>query len=193
MTDTWTLFGDPSVMVFTDTPGPMTVSHVSKTPLSTTKINVSCNVKDALVCLSKDGVILGTGISNGTTAEITIPAAVAGIIDVVATAYNKMPYAGTISVDGTVGVDELTANHLQIYPVPASNTITITGELTNAGKIKLAVYNNLGQEMLMIANESTAAGSFTKTIDVSALPAGVYFCKLETGISTEIQRVIIQH
>jgi hypothetical protein len=65
--------------------------------------------------------------------------------------------------------------------------------LTNTGKIKLAIYNNLGQEMLLIANESAAAGSFTKTIDVSTLPAGVYFCKLETGISTKIQRVIIQH
>jgi hypothetical protein len=193
MTDTWTLFGDPSVMVFTNTPAPMTVTHVSKTPLNTTKITVNCDVKDALVCLSRDGVILGTGISNGTTADITIPAATAGIIDVVATAYNKMPYAGTINVDGTVGVDELTADHLQIYPVPASNAITISGELTNTGKIKLAIYNNLGQEMLLIANESAAAGSFTKTIDVSTLPAGVYFCKLETGISTKIQRVIIQH
>jgi hypothetical protein len=194
MTDTWTLFGDPSVMVFTDTPGPMSVSHVSKTPLNTTSITVSCNVKDALVCLSKDGVILGTGISNGTSVAITIPAATSGTIDVVATAYNKMPYAGTIIVDGTTGVDELAGTeHLQIYPVPASNSITIAGELTNAGKIKLAVYNNLGQEMLLIANESAAAGSFTKTIDVSALPAGVYFCKLETGISTKIQRVVIQH
>jgi gingipain R len=194
MTDTWTLFGDPSVMVFTNTPAAMTVSHVSKTPLNTTKITVSCNVKDALICLSKDGVILGTGISNGTSADITIPAAAAGTIDVVATAYNKMTYTGNIVVDGTTGVDELAnANHLQIYPVPASEAITIAGELTSAGKIKLAIYNSLGQEVLLISNESAAAGSFTKTIDVSELTAGVYFCKLETGIATQIQRVIIQH
>jgi hypothetical protein len=194
MTDTWTIFGDPSVMVFTDTPGAMSVSHVSKTPLNTTSITVNCNVKDALVCLSKDGVILGTGISNGTSVVVTIPATTTGTIDVVATAYNKMPYMGTVIVDGTTGMDELAnADHLQIYPVPASSAITVSGELTSAGKIKLAVYNNLGQEILLIANESAAAGSFTKTIDVSALPAGVYFCKLETGISTKIQRVIIQH
>ena len=194
MTDTWTLFGDPSVMVFTDTPGPMSVSHVSKTPLNTTTITVSCNVKDALVCLSKDGVILGTGISNGTSAIITIPSATAGTIDVVATAYNKMPYTGSIVVDGTTAIDEVAgSDHLQIFPVPASNSITVTGELTNTGKIKLAVYNNLGQQMLLIADESAAAGTFTKTIDVSALSAGVYFCKLETGTSTKIQRVIIQH
>lgn len=194
MTDTWTIFGDPSVMLFTDTPAPMAVAHASKIPLSTTTVTVNCDVKDALVCLSKDGVILGTGYSDGKSVNITIPAAVAGTIDVVATAFNKMPYSGTINVSGTVGVDETAdADFIQIFPVPANESITISGALTNAGKIKLALYNSLGQEVLSIANESAAAGSFNRTISVDQLPEGVYFCKLETGISTKIQRVVIQH
>lgn len=194
MTDTWTCFGDPSVMLFTDTPAPMAVAHASKIPLNTTTVTVNCDVKDALVCLSKDGVILGTGYSDGKSVAITIPAATSGKIDVVATAFNKVPYAGTIDVSGTVGVDEIAdVDFIKIFPVPANNSFTISGSLTNAGKIKLALYNNLGQEVVIIANESAAAGSFNRTVEVDQLPAGVYFCKLETGISTKIQRVVIQH
>lgn len=193
MTDTWTIFGDPSVMLFTDTPAPMTVAHTNNIPVNTTTVTVNCNVKDALVCLSKDGVILGTGYSNGTSVAITIPAATNGTIDVVATAFNKLPYNGTITVSGTVGINETAdADFISIYPVPASSFFTISGAVTNAGKMKMALYNNLGQEVLLIANESIAAGSFIKTIAVDQLPAGVYFCKLETTSSTKIQRVIIE-
>ncbi|HSH64390.1 MAG TPA: C25 family cysteine peptidase [Bacteroidia bacterium] len=193
MTDTWTCFGDPSVMLFTDTPAPMAVTHANKIPLNTTTVTVNCDVKDALVCISKDGVILGTGVSDGKSVVITIPAATSGILDVTATAFNKIPYIGTINVSGTVGLDELAdMDFMNVYPVPANNTINISGALTNAGKIKIALYNNLGQEILTISNESYAAGSFNKTVDVNQLPTGVYFCKLQTGVSTKIQRVIIE-
>ncbi len=193
ITDTWTCFGDPSVMVFTDTPGDMVVAHPSKIGAGTVKVTVNCNVKDALVCLSKDGVILGTGISNGTSVDISIPSAVGGTIDVVATAFNKMPYIGTIQVAGSVGIDETAdLDFIAIYPTPSNGAVTISGSLTAAGKIKLALYNNLGQQVMLIANESAIAGPFMRTLDLSTLPAGVYFCKLETGLSTKIQRVIIQ-
>ena len=194
MTDTWTIFGDPSVMVYTNTPVPMTVAHASKIALNTVKVTVNCDVKDALICLSKDGLILGTGVSDGKSVDITIPAATSGTIDVVATAFNKMPYSGTIEVSGTVGVNEIAdVDFIGIYPVPATSSLTISGALTNAGKVKLALYNSLGQEVLLISNESIAAGSFNKTVSVEQLPAGVYFCKLETTVSTKIQRVVIEH
>ena len=193
MTDTWTIFGDPSVMLFTDTPGAMVVAHASSIAVNTVTVKVNCNVKDALVCLSKDGVILGTGISDGTSVTITIPAAVAGLIDVTATAFNKMPYTGTINVSGTVGIDELADNDfIRVYPVPADQSIMISGSLTNTGKIKLALFNSLGQQVLLIADESNAAGTFNKTVDISELPAGVYFCKMETTVSTKTQRLVIQ-
>lgn len=193
MTDTWTVFGDPSVMLFTDTPGAMVVAHASTIAINTVTVKVNCNVKDALVCLSKDGVILGTGISDGTSVSITIPAAVAGVIDVTATAFNKMPYTGTINVSGTVGINEIADNDfIQVYPVPADQSMTISGSLTNSGKIKLALYNSLGQQVLLIADESSIAGTFNKTVDISQFPAGVYFCKLETNISTKTQRLVIE-
>ena len=50
----------------------------------------------------------------------------------------------------------------------------------------------MGQQLMIIANEEAAKGVFNKTVDVTELPAGVYFCKLETvnGVSTKY--VVIQ-
>lgn len=192
MTDTWTLFGDPSVMVFTDTPAPMAVSHISIAPVGTTAVTVNCNVIDALVCLSMNGVILGTGISNGSTAVITIPAVTSGIIDVTATAFNKMPYFGTIQVGTTGLMTNDNAVRFTVYPVPVNNTLNIACILTKSDGLKISLFNTLGQEIMVLANEETPAGSFNKAFDISALSSGVYFCKLEQGNFVTTERVIIQ-
>ena len=48
MTDTWTLFGDPSVIVRTDLPAPMTVTHRRNTlMMGATSLDVNCNEDDA--------------------------------------------------------------------------------------------------------------------------------------------------
>ena len=193
MTDTWNLFGDPSVMVFTDTPLPMVTSHVSSTAIGTTSIVVSNNTVNALICLSKSGVILGTGISNGTSATITIPAATSGIIDVTATAFNKMPYTGTINVSGSVGINENSnADAFVTFPNPANNSLTMNYFFNASEKIKLALYNSLGQQVMVIADNTVSAGAYTATIDISALASGVYSCKLETESTVITKQVVIQ-
>ncbi len=193
MTDTWTVFGDPSVMVYTNTPAAMITSHVSTAAVGTVSITVNNNVNDALVCLSMNGIILGTGISNGTSAVITIPAAIAGIINVTATTFNKMPYLGTINVGGFTGINENQNDPLfTVYPVPASNTLNISFILSKSEKIKLALYNNLGQEMMSMASGEAVNGVFNKTVDITSLTAGIYFCKLETDNIITTKYVIIQ-
>ncbi len=194
MTDTWNLFGDPSVMVYTNTPAPMVVSHILSTSVGTTSITVNCNVDGASVCLSMNGVILGTGVSNGTSAIITIPAAVAGVIDVTATAYNKMPYMGTINVGAITGITENTDEYLfTAYPVPANSVLNLSFKLTQPEQVKIALYNNLGQQTMLIANEQLITGTITKTIDVTALPVGVYFCKFETSHSVITKCVVVNN
>ena len=195
MTDTWTTFGDPSVMVYTNTPAPMVVNHSATEALGTTAITISCNVNGALVCLSANGVILGTGISNGTSAVITMPSASAGIIDVTATAYNKMPYMGTINVSGTAtsveeGVNAFTFN---VYPVPANNDLNISLSVSSAksDKIKIALYNNMGQQVMLIADENINSTLFNKSVDVSGIASGMYFCKIETANFIENKSVVI--
>ena len=139
------------------------------------------------------GVILGTGISNGTSATITIPTATPGTIDVVATAFNKMPYAGTINVAGGVGIAENnSANSFVTFPNPANNSLTVNYTFTASEKIRLALYNSLGQQIMLVADNTVSAGAFTSTIDISTLASGVYSCKLETESTVITKQVVIQ-
>lgn len=95
MTDTWDLFGDPSVVVRTATPGTMTVSHNNTVILGATSFQVNCNIDGALVSLVMNGQILGTGLVSGGIANITFPAiATVDTMFVTATAYNYAPYLG---------------------------------------------------------------------------------------------------
>jgi hypothetical protein len=104
MTDTWTIFGDPSLMVRTDDPASMTVTHAPAVNVGTTSLTVNCNVNGALICLSVDHEIIGTGTVSGGAANITFPAVTIGdTITVCATAFNYVPYLGTVLVSNTSG------------------------------------------------------------------------------------------
>lgn len=196
ITDTWTCFGDPSMMVYTMSPLAMTVTHGAFAPVGTTSSTINCNVNGALICLSINGVILGTGISNGTSATITYPAVNTSgtIIDVVATSYNRMPYVGTITVQGaTGGVGEYSSlSNIYTYPVPATEVLNIGFSVQNAGVLSISVLNSLGQEVLSVMNEEVAGGAFTKSIDVSSLAKGIYSCRIQMGNHADYQKIVIQ-
>jgi len=104
MTDTWALFGDPSIVVRTDFPGAMTVTHPAQAIIGSSTMDIQCNINDALVCLSIDGVILGRGYVSSGNVQITFsPLTTPDPIDVVVTAYNKQTYLGQINVIPPVG------------------------------------------------------------------------------------------
>ena len=66
MTDTWTCFGDPSVILRTKSPEPMLVSYDSVIPVGASSLDVSCSSEGALVSITLAGEIIGMGtVSNG--------------------------------------------------------------------------------------------------------------------------------
>ena len=196
ITDTWECFGDPSTMVFTMSPLSMTVTHGAFAAVGTTSSVINCNVNGALICLSVNGVILGTGTSNGTSATITYPAVtVSGtIIDVVATSYNRMTYVGTITVQGaTGGVGEYSSlSDIFTYPVPATEVVNLGFNVQTAGMLNISVLNSLGQEVMSVMNEEVGSGAFTKSINVSSLAKGIYNCRIEMGNHADYQKIVVQ-
>ncbi|HYV91422.1 MAG TPA: C25 family cysteine peptidase [Chitinophagales bacterium] len=98
MTDTWTIFGDPSVMVRTAEPMTMTVTHDPEVLLGSNQFTVYCDDDGALVSITNSDTILGTGNSSGGFATIQFANALANIDSVLitVTAFNKVPYIATI-------------------------------------------------------------------------------------------------
>ena len=102
--ETWLLFGDPSTMIRTDVPATITASHTSTVNMSATSMDVTCNVEGALICISQNNVILGTGIVSGGSATVTYtsPSTQDDLL-VTATAYNGIPYQGAVDISTCAG------------------------------------------------------------------------------------------
>ena len=81
-------------------------------------------------------------------------------------------------IDPVAGVDKFQSMVFILFPNPTENMLTIESE---AGFESLFVYNLMGQTVL------TAT---TKTIDVSNLPAGVYFVEVRAGCGKAGQKFI---
>ncbi|PLX13692.1 MAG: hypothetical protein C0598_03130, partial [Marinilabiliales bacterium] len=99
MTDTWTIFGDPSLVVRTDVPANMTVTHSPIAPMGTTSFQLDCDAEGALAVLSMNGEIIGSANVTSGTATIVFPSLQEiGAMDLVITAFNYLPYESTVDI-----------------------------------------------------------------------------------------------
>jgi hypothetical protein len=97
---TWTIFGDPSIMVRTDDPLSMNVSHLHYVANGTDNLLVNCNIEGAFVTLTINYEIIGTGVISGGSANINFaPLMVGDTVLVTVTAFNTIPYEGTVLVE----------------------------------------------------------------------------------------------
>lgn len=104
MTDTWTTFGDPSVMLRTAAPTSMVVSHDSEILIGMNNLTVSCDENNALVSLTNNGAPVATAYVSGGQATLTFDAFDdVGTLDLVVTAYNKITYSNTIEIIPAAG------------------------------------------------------------------------------------------
>lgn len=97
--DTWILFGDPSMTMRTANPVAMNVSHLPTIFLGMSEFTVNADAEGAVVALTINGEILGTGtISNGT-ATVSFPAlSNVGMMKVAVFGYNKVTYLQEIEI-----------------------------------------------------------------------------------------------
>jgi len=81
------------------------------------------------------------------------------------------------------GVSNNAATTVQIYPNPASDHVVVAGK----NIIHIKVLNPAGY---VVAQSDVPSGAHK--IDLSALPAGLYFIKIQTSAGTIIQKLIVK-
>ena len=144
MTDTWTCFGDPSVMVRTKAPENIEVSYSSIISLESTSIDVLCPVEDAVVSLTQDGEIIGSGIVSEGSANVSFnDLSSLNSITVTVTASNSVPHIGYISVSSPELITQ------QVISLPASWSLFSTYMLADDMDIA-SVLNNLDTEIILV-------------------------------------------
>ena len=161
--DSWTVFGDPTLMIRTKTPQSMSVSHSSTIQSGSNSFAVSCNVAGALVTMSytdsNDNVcILGTSTVSNGIANITFSHIVPLIypIKITITGRDRVTYQGTINVvctneffNHTVMFDAKVegCNNLNVKNVTVTNNAKLTldapGNVTINGPFKVELGSSL--------------------------------------------------
>jgi photosystem II stability/assembly factor-like uncharacterized protein len=86
----------------------------------------------------------------------------------------------------------------QNYPNPFNPTTNIEFRLpagqagiVNRELVTLRIFNILGREVATLVNDVRSAGVYTVRWDASALPSGVYFCRLQAGGSTVSRAMVL--
>jgi len=100
MTDTWLVFGDPSVVVRTDNPTAITANHNPTVFLGSTSFVVNSTANGAKAVVSVNGEILGSGIVANGQVEITFNALtnVNDTLTIALSQYNRIPYLAEVPV-----------------------------------------------------------------------------------------------
>jgi len=88
-------------------------------------------------------------------------------------------------------VSELSATNLVLYPNPVSNISNIRYLISE--NINLKVFHIRGKEILTLVNEKQDPGTYTVPFDVSALPAGMYFYRLQAGKECVAGKLCVIH
>ncbi len=78
----------------------------------------------------------------------------------------------------------------QNYPNPFNPTTTIQFGLPNAGQVKIAVYNVLGQQVIAHTDHRTA-GTHKFEVDASAWATGLYFYRLQFAGKTYVKKMML--
>jgi PKD repeat protein len=182
MADTWTVFGDPTIMVRTAVPQPMTAVYDTMLFVGDTAISVSCNVNGARVTATTGNAIMATNlIADGTTA-LVFPALnnAFDTVHLVITAYNMLPFEGQLIVRpvpapvvaGFIGVPAqvVPGNSVAFADTSSGNTISWqwqfpggTPEVSNE-KNPVVTYNTVGTyDVKLIAGNGFGADTVLST------------------------------
>jgi len=189
MTDTWTLFGDPSLMVRTATPVSLVANHAGSDLPGITSVYVTSSVEGAFVAVTMNNVILGTGtISSGST-TVVIPTATEGdIMTVTVTAFNYVPHIATVTISAnSASIDENSLAGVSIYPNPATEFISINA-MNGVSVDAITVYDMIGK--VVYTNNNSVSGQYNISVDGWA--KGTYNVQLTSNDKTNTTKVILK-
>lgn len=79
----------------------------------------------------------------------------------------------------------------QNYPNPFNPSTQIIFDLPKSGFTKIAVYDLLGREVAVLANNFKQAGRYSVSFDATGLSSGIYFCTLQSGGNSITRKMIL--
>lgn len=176
--DTWIVFGDPTVLLYTADNGQLNCSHNQTVGLNSTSFEVTSNEENSQIGLFYRGEYLSSAVVKNGKALFTFPPLQhLDTIYVTGTKMNFQPYYGMVSVinGAPFGLETLEKLNIYLYPNPANNTLYIKD-----------VENKVMNILILDMQGRALLQTTSKIIDVSTLPSGLY----EIALSLQNDRIV---
>jgi hypothetical protein len=87
--------------------------------------------------------------------------------------------------------DKSMIGSMQISAVSTDAAAYIELALYQREEVSVAIYNGLGQKVAVIANEEIAPGKHRFVWNLSAVPSGIYYCRVHTASSTKTVKIAV--
>ncbi len=97
-------------------------------------------------------------------------------------------------VPGSAGVtpDIATNNAFSITPNPSTGKGEISFTVSERNNVQVTIFNVLGQEIATPVQGVFDAGTHTGSFDLSSLPPGTYYCRIQSEGIVETQTIVIE-
>jgi hypothetical protein len=79
----------------------------------------------------------------------------------------------------------------QNYPNPFNGSTVIKYSIVQEGLVTLKIYNAIGEEVAMLVNEIQQVGNYNVSFDMSSLPSGIYFYRLQAGNFIDTKKLML--
>lgn len=101
----------------------------------------------------------------------------------------------SVYTDASVGMEEpaTPAASLTAYPQPAVDRVTLDVHCSTAGPLSIDITDAMGALVRREDLGQTAGGTLRRTLDIVALPTGLYFLSLANGPDRRTSRLVVQH
>ena len=179
--ETWVFFGDPSVMIRSDVPSDIVVTHDSLKFTGLTELSIGCDVENAVVTLFlRDSLIGKSTVLNGQV-DFTFDSILSvDSLKIVASAYNKTPYFGKVSIIEEPIIDPVgNSTEITLFPNPIENReLNIFFILDNDQSMVFNIYNQLGQ-LISSPEYNLNEGGNELTFNLDFLSSGLYVLSTE--------------
>lgn len=88
-------------------------------------------------------------------------------------------------------IDNHFVGEVTLAPNPMTSTSTIKYKINTKTNVNIDLYDITGKHVKQVLNEDQNYGEYSVNLDRGTLPAGVYFCKIQTGSYTKTIKLVI--
>lgn len=192
ITDTWIVFGDPTLEVRTDIPKNIEADYPVSVDDSCSSILVKTNLHNGRVALFSKGIIYAVAnVDSAGNALLSVDSIPSGKqADLTITAFNYRPFSGKILWERASGLKANWENvfGLKVFPNPAKEFFSCSFRLKRTWEVEVSTFGPGGKKISTLFSGKLAPGEYHFRWQPET--PGVYILRLNAGENSIEKKII---